>query len=226
MVKEGLKFIMKQMIENLINSLLPHRQFPEIAKVIKVYEGKGRGKYCCDVKIITPGSFEETQDIISEVPLNMIWAGNSGEGIYCLPQIGVLVVVGFIRANKAYPYIQSIYADKYNCANFEKQSFLITDGKSLKFIFKEGKIYLLNGENSNLTLSSSSFAIGGDEATDFLILGDTFEKKFETLLTQFKTHTHDYTGMPSGVGTTTPSTSLASCQNPVATSLSKYGKVK
>ncbi len=136
----------QKVIDNLRQSLFPY-SFPEIAQVNKVYEGSGEGKYCCDVEILIPGSLEKTDEVIAEVPINPIWATKNKAGIYAMPEKDMIVIVGFIRGNRAFPYIQGIYGNQYETADFKKDEFLITDGDKQKITLKKDIIIVENGDN-------------------------------------------------------------------------------
>ena len=115
---------MQEIIENIINRLLPSRAFPELAIVKKVYEGAGKGKYCIDVEVVLPGSLEKTGELITEVPISPIWAGKNKQGIYCLPDTDMLVVIGFLKGNKGFPFVECVYGNTYETADFQKEAFL------------------------------------------------------------------------------------------------------
>jgi len=119
-------------LNNLLNALLPNRAAPVLARVMKAYEGPGKNKYSCDVKVLTAGTLEETDREISEVPINPIWAGKKGKGLYAIPPENSVVVVEFIAWNLAYPYIAGIWSDEYDAGEFKKDQIVITDGEGVK----------------------------------------------------------------------------------------------
>ncbi|MDR0512955.1 MAG: hypothetical protein LBG93_07620 [Treponema sp.] len=120
-------------LRNLLDALLPNRAAPVLARVIKAYEGPGENKYSCDVRVLTAGTLEETDKEIAEVPVNPIWVGQKGKGLYAIPPEDSVVIVEFIAWNSAFPYIAGVWSDGYYAGEFKKGQFVITDGKGAKF---------------------------------------------------------------------------------------------
>lgn len=146
----------EEILQNLLEKMLPNRTSPKLGKVEKVHEGSGDGKYCIDVRLVNPQSKEETDVILSEVPLSPLFAGKDGQGFYCPPAEGVLVVVDFIEWNSAFPFVSNIYGFDYAASDFKKNQLFITDGKaSLRFVDGEFEITDKHGNS----ISSSSTGI-------------------------------------------------------------------
>ena len=125
---------------NLLNALLPNRAAPVLARVMKIHEGPGKNRYSCDVTVLTAGTLEETDQIISEVPINPIWADKTNKGIYAPPPEGGIVIIGFLEWNIAYPYVSGVYSDEYTAQKFKKGQLVITDGKDLRIEFSDDEI--------------------------------------------------------------------------------------
>ena len=117
-----------QILQNIGKRLFPNMRPTQLARVVKVHEGPGEGKYSLDVVIVNPGNLEETDVPISEVQLNPVWAGPNGRGIYCPPAVGQVVIIGYIQGNPAYPYVAGIWSNGYQAGGFKEGEFLITDG--------------------------------------------------------------------------------------------------
>jgi hypothetical protein len=107
-------------LNNLLNALLPNRAAPVLARVMKAYEGPGKNRYSCDVRVLTAGTLEETDREIAEVPINPVWAGKKGKGIYAIPPENSVVVVEFIAWNLAYPYISGVWSDEYEAGGIQE----------------------------------------------------------------------------------------------------------
>jgi len=120
-------------LNNLLNAILPNRAAPVLARVMKAYEGPGKNKYSCDVKVLTAGTLEETDREIAEVPISPIWVGQKGKGLYAIPPENSVVIVEYIGWNIAYPYISGVYSDEYEAGEFKKGQLMITDGEGTKF---------------------------------------------------------------------------------------------
>jgi hypothetical protein len=132
----------KEYLINLLNALLPNRAAPVLARVMKVHEGPGKNKYSCDVTVLTAGTLEETDQKISEVPINPIWADKTNKGIYAPPPEGGIVIIGFLEWNVAYPYVSGVYSDEYTAQKFKKGQLVITDGKDLRIEFSDDELYV------------------------------------------------------------------------------------
>lgn len=117
--------------KGLINRLLPNRAAPSLGRVIKAYEGPGKNKYSVDVKIVTAGTLEDTDQVIAEVPISPVWVSKKGKGLYAIPPEGTLLIIGFIEWNPAFPYIAGVYSDEYEAGKFKKDQFVITDGEDI-----------------------------------------------------------------------------------------------
>lgn len=133
----------KSIRDNLSKSLIP-QSFPELAVVKKVYTGSGKGKYCIDVEIVDPGSLEKTGELMSEVPINQIWAGKSKIGIFCPPPKDALVIVNFLRGDRNFPFVDGIYGNTYESADFKADQFLITDGDKISITIAEKEVKVVN----------------------------------------------------------------------------------
>jgi hypothetical protein len=130
----------RNFLKNLLNALLPNRAAPVLGRVIKAYEGPGKCRYSVDVRLVTAGTYEETDQVIAEVPLSNIWTSKKGKGIYAIPPVDTLVIVEFLQWNEAYPYVSGIWSDEYDAAKFEKDQLVITDGKDLRIEFSDDEI--------------------------------------------------------------------------------------
>jgi hypothetical protein len=191
-MKTGIDFL-----KNLLNVLLPHRAAPVLARVMKVYEGPGKNKYSCDVKVLTAGSLEETDQEIAEVPISLIWATTKKRGVYAIPNEGQVVIVEFLEWNLAYPYISGIYSDEYEADEFHKNKFVITDGDGMKIIVDSPakSILIDTGKNSDIKLEPKKITAKTDKST-LVLREDKFSEKNETeslflILKDFMQEEHD-----------------------------------
>ena len=160
-MKSGADFL-----ETLLNRLLPNRAAPVVARVIKSHEGPGKNKYSVDVRVLKAGTLEDTDKIISEVPLNPIWATKKKRGVYAIPPEGQVVVIEFLEWNIAYPYVSGIWGDKYDADKFSKDKFIITDG--------DGMIFMANSNNSK-------FSMKNKKESAFLIIRDFMQRVHDEL---------------------------------------------
>jgi len=153
-MKTGMDFL-----KNLLNALLPNRAAPVLARVMKAYEGPGKNKYSCDVKVLTAGTLEETDQEIAEVPINPIWADKTNKGIYAPPPEGGIVIIGFLEWNVAYPYVAGVYSDEYTAQKFKKGQLVITDGKDLRIEFSDDEIFIHDTNKFEMRFIKGNFNI-------------------------------------------------------------------
>jgi len=184
---------------NLLNAILPNRAAPVLARVMKVYEGPGKNKYSCDVKVLTAGTLEETDREIAEVPISPVWAGKKGRGLYAIPNEDQVVIVEFIAWNLAYPYVAGIWADEYDAGEFKKDQFVLTDGNGMKFIIDAGEksISLDNGDGCTVKLEKGKKITADNSQLKVILNGDKCAVKngSKSLFTILDTHFTNLIGM-------------------------------
>jgi hypothetical protein len=148
-------------LKNLLNALLPHRAAPALGRVIRAYEGPGKNRYSVDVRVLTAGTLEETDQVIAEVPLSPIWATKKKRGVYAIPSEDQVVIVEFINWNPAYPYVSGIWADEYDAGEYKKDQFVVTDGEGMQFIIDatENKITMDNGKKAIITWEEDKITV-------------------------------------------------------------------
>ena len=130
-----------ELFERLLNAMMPHRTPPRLARVIKAGEGPGKTTYAVDVRILQHGSMEETDEVISEVPISPVWSGTSGEGIYAIPKPGTVVIVECIGWDPAFPYISGVWGDEYQAGEFSQDQLVMTDGKGTVLSIEPDKLF-------------------------------------------------------------------------------------
>jgi hypothetical protein len=163
-------------LRNLLNALLPNRAASVLARVLKAHEGPGKTKYSVDVRVLKVGTLEDTEQVISEVPLSPIWAGKKKRGVYAIPPEGQVVIVEFLCWNPAYPYVAGIWSDDYEAGEFAKDQFVITDGEGMKFVIDvlEKCILLDNGE-LKVRLKADKLSVKNGSKNLFTILDTHFQ---------------------------------------------------
>jgi hypothetical protein len=163
-------------IKNMLNLLLPNRAAPVLGRVLKAYEGPGKGKYAVDVRVVTAGTLEDTDQVIAEVPISPIWAGKKGKGLYAIPPVDSLVIVEFLAWNPAYPYVSGIWADEYETGTFKKDQFVITDGDTISITIDAAKKSIsVKNETIEVVLKGNKMAIKNGSKNLFTILDTHFQ---------------------------------------------------
>ena len=152
------------------------RAAPVLARILKAHEGPGKTKYAVDVRVLKAGTLEETEQVISEVPLSPIWVGQKKRGVYAIPPEGQVVIVEFLAWNPAYPYVSGIWSDDYEADEFAKDQFIITDGEGMKFVInvKEKGILIDNGE-LNVHLKADKLSVKNGSKNLFTVLDTHFQ---------------------------------------------------
>jgi hypothetical protein len=162
--------------DNILNRLLPNRAAPVLGRVLKGYEGPGKGKYAVDVQVVTPGTLEDTKQIIGEVSLSPLWVGKKGKGLYAIPPVDTLVIVEFLAWNPAYPYISGIWADEYETGAFKKDQFVITDGDKISITVDAAKKQVsVKNDTLEVVLKGNKMAIKNGSKNLFSILDTHFQ---------------------------------------------------
>jgi phage baseplate assembly protein gpV len=165
-------------LKNLSRALVPNCADPVLARVMKVYEGPGKNRYSCDLKVLKAGSLEETDWEIIEAPLNPVWAAKKKRGVYALPSEDQVVVVIFIERNAAFPYIIGVYSDEYEAGEYQKDAFVVTDGDGMFITVNADKKFILldTGKDSSVKLEKDKVAIKTSKSA-MVLNGDKFSEK-------------------------------------------------
>jgi hypothetical protein len=162
-----------ELLQKMLDVLLPNRAAPILARVLKSYEGPGKNRYSCDVRELRAGTLEETERVISEVPISPIWFAKKGKGVFAIPPEGCVVIVEFIEWNVAWPYISGIWSDEYDAAQFKKGQLVLTDGKDLRFEFSDDEIRIHDTHQFDLRFVRGNFSIVNAGGLRFEINSDT-----------------------------------------------------
>jgi len=139
-----------ELMKNLLDALLPNRAAPTLARVIKAHEGPGKTAYSVDVRVVTAGTLEETDQVIAEVPISPIWVGKSGKGLYAIPPEDTLVIIEYIGWNPAYPYVSGVWSDEYQAGEFSSGQLVITDGDGLKLGVDVDSLFMFETKSQSL----------------------------------------------------------------------------
>ena len=137
-------------LESIARRILSQVRMPVLARVDNSYVRAEPGGYALDGMVIRPGSLEETGELMKEIPLNPIWAGKKGQGIYAPPESGQIVIIGFISGNSAWPYFAGIWADGYTPKDGKVGSLVITDGMGGAFTMNGAGLFSLANKTESL----------------------------------------------------------------------------
>lgn len=183
----------------LLDALLPNRAAPVLARVLKAHEGPGKTKYSVDVRVVKAGTLEDTEQVIAEVPLPLVWAGKKKRGVYAIPGEGQVVIIEFLQWNPAWPYVAGVWSDEYEADGFGKDRFLITDGEGMRFeIDANGKgITLDNGAGCMVLLEKGNKITCDNGKLKAVLNGEKVSVKngSKSLFTILDTHFQNVAGM-------------------------------
>jgi hypothetical protein len=188
-----------EMLKRLLDAMLPNRAAPALARVLKAHEGPGKTKYSVDVRVLKAGTLEDTEQVISEVPLNPVWTANKKRGVYAIPNEGQVVIIEFLCWNPAYPYVAGMWADEYEADGFGKDQFVVTDGEGMKFVIdaREKGITLDNGEGCRVLLEKGNKITVDNGKLKAVLNGEKISVKngSKSLYTILDTHIKNLAGM-------------------------------
>lgn len=140
----------EKIMSRLRDSIFPNYNPPVLGKVIKAYEGPGNTAYSVDVRILKAGSLEESDLVLPAVPINPIWTGQGGKGLYAIPPENTIVIVGFIEWDMSFPYVAGVWSDNYKTGEFKKGQLMITDGQGLKLGVDVDSLFLFETKQHSL----------------------------------------------------------------------------
>ncbi|GEM44837.1 phage baseplate assembly protein V [Deinococcus cellulosilyticus] len=179
----------KEIFRNLISQLYPElparTHVPLRGKVTAVHGDagdvqptSGPRRYSVDVQPILPdGSNDPERDVLLDVSLPVQWAGHN-RGIFCLPDIGAVCLVGFVDGNAAFPYVHSFLPDGFYLPSVSPGDCIILwSGGEIKL--KEGNPGLsitISGmaeiTANTVLVNSGDIQLGGPEGKQLACLGD------------------------------------------------------
>ena len=86
-----------------LDSAMPNRQGMALGRVENATSDDDG--YRCAVSVLDPETLEETGEQLENVAINALWAGGDGTGVWCLPTVGQMVVIGYLLLDKALPFV-------------------------------------------------------------------------------------------------------------------------
>lgn len=125
------------------------------ARVVKVRESAGKmsdldPRYSVDVQVLDrDGEPDPAWPIIPDVELPMLWAG-PGRGVFCVPDVGAVVRVGFYHGDQNQPYIEAVTGMGYQSPSHPVGRFLIVSGETQVEITPTGDV-IIRGANIQIT---------------------------------------------------------------------------
>lgn len=158
-----LKRSMGALFRGLFPDLFLRAQGPIYARVLKVREPTGTAtplepRYSVDVRPLTADLDEDPSwPDLPDVELQQLWAG-PGRGVWCSPEVGAIVRVGFMYGDPGRPYIEGLTGYGYSVPAHPSARFLVQSGAAKVEITTSGDIVIQGGQivaEGNVKLGSS-----------------------------------------------------------------------
>ena len=103
---------------------------PVRAVVDRAYASPAAGGYAADVEIVHRVSLDRSGEKLTEVPLQPLWLGGDGRGLFAPPEAGQYVIVSWIEGDRSCPFIAGASADRYSpAASAETGELRLVDGR-------------------------------------------------------------------------------------------------
>lgn len=137
---------------------------PVRAVVDRAYATPATGGYAADVEIVHRVTAARTGERLAEVPLQPLWLGGDGRGLFAPPAAGQHVMVSWIEGDRAHPFITGAAADRYTPAGSAAPGELaLLDGRGQEIRLSDGLFEVLDGAGGELRLQRKwRLATAGD----------------------------------------------------------------
>ena len=126
---------------------------PVLAVVDRAYARQAAGGYAADLEVVQRATLSRTGERLVEVPLQPLWLGADGRGLYAPPEQGQYVVVAWIEGDRSHPYVAGAAADRYTPAAAAATGELaLLDGRGQEIRLRDGLFGVLDGAGGELRL--------------------------------------------------------------------------
>lgn len=126
---------------------------PVLAVVDRAYVRPAAGGYAADLEVVQRGTRRRTGERLVEVPLQPLWLGADGRGLYAPPEQGQYVIVAWIEGDRSHPYVAGAAADRYTPAAAAATGELaLLDGRGQEIRLRDGLFEVLDGAGGELRL--------------------------------------------------------------------------
>lgn len=126
---------------------------PVLAVADRAYVRPAAGGYAADLEVVQRATRRRTGERLVEVPLQPLWLGADGRGLYAPPAQGQHVVVAWIEGDRSHPYVAGAAADRYTPAAAAATGELaLLDGRGQEIRLRDGLFEVLDGAGGELRL--------------------------------------------------------------------------
>lgn len=137
--------LLRKTIETLFPWMAGPHHMVVLARVVKVHVAGGKmdefgARYSVDVQPLAPdGSDDSNAPIVPDVELPVLWAGPD-RGIYCLPEVGSIVRLGYYYHDPAQPYIDAVTGRGFSCPDHPVGSLIIQHSSGCRIEIDPDKV--------------------------------------------------------------------------------------
>ncbi len=124
-----------------------------VKAVVNASYARSGGEYAADLEVVHRATLARTGEILEGVPLQPVWLGADGRGLYAPPEQGQVVVVGWIEGDRAHPYVAGAAADGYSpAASAGVGEFVLVDGRGHEVRITDQFWRVIDGAGGELKL--------------------------------------------------------------------------
>ena len=169
---------------------------PVKAVVDRSYARQGaEGGYAADLEVVHRVTLKRTGETLPGVPLQPVWLGPDGRGLYAPPAPGQLVIVNWIEGDRAHPYVAGAAADAYAPAvDAAVGALVLSDGGRNYTMRVEDTLWALyDASGAQIRLRGSRWTMVSDAESLRTILDDLIDALIALTTTQGPaTAVHDH----------------------------------
>ena len=107
---------MSNLLANIRAKIVSSIAFPQLLRVDRCRLVREVGGYVIDGEVVVPGTLHLTGELLQHVPVCIGVGTHAGAGVYGKIQVNQLVVVQYLKGNKAHPIITGVYTHEYSPA--------------------------------------------------------------------------------------------------------------
>ena len=131
-----------------LDSAMPQRQGMALGKVESA-TGDAQG-YRCSVSLLEAETLEESGEKLEDVAILAVWAGGDGTGLWALPSVGQIVVIGFLAMDKSWPFVMGGYSQGLSGAAVGEGEWLLSQSNGASIKLDAAGLIALKNQNESL----------------------------------------------------------------------------
>ena len=131
-----------------LDSAMPNRQGMDLGKVESA-TSDAQG-YRCSVSLLDTETLEETGEKLENVAINSLWAGGDSTGLWALPAVGQIMIIGYLAMDKALPFVMAGYSQGAGSAAIQEGELLLTQANGASIKLDVAGLIALKNQNESL----------------------------------------------------------------------------